>query len=131
MVFKIISKIRSLLNNKIDKNVDSIDILLSLTLDLIIYEIRLDNKISNSVAEAISQITSFFSIEYYYHQGFTDLDRELKELAFALKEYNESFKNHELDVIGIKNEDWEVFFNSTIKNLLLKKPLFIDNHDSA
>lgn len=118
MIIRQLEIIKLLLNEKIEEKIDFVDILLSLTLDVIRFEIKLFNSISDETGNAISQITSFLSIEYYYHQDFIELDKELKELTYQLREYNLRLKNHELGgVVGIDNKNWIEYFSKSLLKL--------------
>lgn len=118
-----ISRIRHLLSNKMDDRVESVDLILSLLLDVIAFEIRKDNKISDKTGEALIQMTSFQSIEYYYHSGYLELDTELKKLASILSNYNERLREYKLGVIGTKPENWGDYFKEKIE-------IFIDDWQS-
>ncbi|SEK30557.1 hypothetical protein SAMN04487910_0208 [Aquimarina amphilecti] len=121
MVIEKIKEIRNLLTKKMDKKTEAIDLLLSMLLDVITFEIRRDNSISDKTGEALIQIVSFQSIEYYYHGDFLELDSELKRFAYILCDYNENLKNHELDVIGTKPENWSNYFGEFVNSVLSKE----------
>lgn len=101
-----------------DGKIEGVDLLLLLLLDVITFEIRKNKSISDKTAEALIQIVSFQSTEYYYHGGFLELDSELKNLMYALYEYNEKLKEYELDVIGVEPENWSNYFKERIETLL-------------
>lgn len=117
-VINTIDNIRKLLNEKVNQNIEGIDLLLFLLLDVISFEIKKNNSLTDKTGEALIQITSFQSIEYYYHKGYLELDTELKKLAYLLRNYNEKLLNLELDTIGTKPENWSNYFKERIEFFL-------------
>ncbi|MCD9611928.1 hypothetical protein [Tenacibaculum maritimum] len=115
---KHIEIIRLLLSKKINDKIEGIDLIVFLLLNIIEFEIRINKAISNQTAEALTQVSSFQSIEYYYHNGYLDLDKELKELAYLLGDYNSKLKNYELGVVGTKPENWGDYLKERIEMFL-------------
>lgn len=117
-VVNTIDSIRKLLNEKVSHNIEGIDLLLFLLLDVIAFELKKSNSITDKTGGALIQITSFQSIEYYYHKGYLELDTELKKLAYLLRNYNEKLLNLEVDLIGTKPENWCNYFKERIEFFL-------------
>ncbi|WP_299883452.1 hypothetical protein [uncultured Lacinutrix sp.] len=117
-LIKTIDYIKILLSKKMENKIEGIDLLLSLLLNVIVFETKKNGVMSNKTGEALIQITSFQSIEYYYHGGYLELDSELKKLAYILSDYNEKLRKNELDVVGSKPENWANYFEERIRVLL-------------
>ncbi|MFI0429546.1 hypothetical protein [Mariniflexile sp. HMF6888] len=117
-IVECLNKVRNLLKDKISEKSEAIDLVVLLHLDVILFEIMKNNEISNQTAEAMTQIAAFQSIEYYYHEGYLELDKELKELGYILGDYNEKYRKHELGVIGTKPENWGNYFKERVETLL-------------
>jgi len=91
-----------------------------LCLDIVRFELLIDKRISDLTADALSTLFTFQCFEYYW-RDFPILYRNCSELGYALRNYNEKWKNHDLKgKVGLENKKWIKFFNKAIANLLLR-----------
>jgi len=88
-----------------------------ISLEIVRYEIATVSKISDKVAEAITQLFAFQSFELYY-RDYPDIYSKCSDLAYVLNSYNERLKEHGLGAIGVKDKNWIDFFQNSISALI-------------
>lgn len=91
-----------------------------LCLDIARFELQINKRISDLTADALSILFTFQCFEYYF-RDFPTVYSNCSELGYALRNYNEKWKNHDLKgKVGVENKKWIIFFNNAISNLLLQ-----------
>ncbi len=89
-----------------------------LCMDIIRFELQTNGRISDTTADAMSQLFTFGAFEYYY-RDFRYIHEKCTELFNKLTIYNQSLKNNDLPgEIAFHNEKWSNFFSTTITHLL-------------
>jgi hypothetical protein len=98
------------------------EFILFLSLDIVRYELKTRQKLTDLTSDAISQLFAFQCFEYYY-RDFPEIYDKCSELFYVLRNYNEKLRNYDLKGnVGIKDSNWIKFFEKQISNLFYGNP---------
>ena len=94
------------------------ELLYFLTMDIVRYELKTTNHLSDLTSEAISQLFTFQCFEFYY-RDYPEIYKKTSNLFSLLCEYNVKLKNNDLEgKIGVKQDDWLFYFKETLPMLI-------------
>ena len=100
------------------KSLHKFEFCLFLSLDIVRFELQTQKHLSDSTADAISQLFAFGTFEYYY-RDFPEIHKKCSELFVVLEKYNQDLKNHDLPgYLSTENDPWIDYFTKTISKLI-------------
>ncbi|MEO6549319.1 MAG: hypothetical protein ABIN94_15060 [Ferruginibacter sp.] len=89
-----------------------------LTMDIVRYEIVMNQKLSDLTSIMISQMFAFQCFEFYY-RDYPELFSKTTDLFALLCQYNVKLLSHELDgSIEAKSSSWLAYFNEALQKIL-------------
>jgi hypothetical protein len=102
----------------LEKGYNKFEFYLVMSLEIVRYEIFTTEQITDSTADAVSQLFAFQTHEFYYRE-YPIVYEKCSKLFFALNAYNEKLRTHDLPgTVGVKDKNWQNYFEKSISNLI-------------